>query len=640
MGPAPTEFVTRAHAAHPGATEAAESGRSSGGQAAFIQGARSALRYALQPIVNIHTGGVLGYEALLRGVAEIGFQDVHNLFGHAWNLGFSAALDRTLRDLAIRSFAELPQASQYRLFFNLDPHLIEAEDPWHTLELLRQFGLRPENLCFELSERADFTANPRVEQVIGAYRRHRFHFAIDDFGSGYAGLRLLYEHPPDLLKIDRFFISGIAEDHRKRLFVANTVQLAHLMGIRVIAEGVETEPELLACREIGCDLAQGYLIAHPQLERGALRTRYEQVLEIHSRNQRAVPGDLGLIERFQEHIPPLHAEDGVTRMFDAFRHDKGHHVIPVLESGDHPLGLIHEADIKDFIYSAYGRELIVNRAFARRLTDFVRPCPMVDIHDPIDRLLEAYSATVNPAGVILTQDARYHSFISATSLLQLIEQKNLATARDQNPLTKLPGNNPIHQYVSRAISQNGSTWHLVYLDFDNFKAFNDHYGFRRGDRVILLFAGLLQQCLSPGSWFTGHIGGDDFFAGTRDTPLDSILTRLRALLEQFRSDVQSLYDQEDRIRGYLSAKDRYGVIRDMPLMRCSAAIIEIQPGDDYGDGEALGQAIAELKHLAKASDSGLVLGGRHSEQALRLDLLQPAASDDLGPDRMDAASRV
>jgi len=278
-----------------------------------------------------------------------------------------------------------------------------------------------------------------------------------------------------------------------------------------------------------------------------------------------------------------------------------------LDDADRPLGLVHESDIKDFIYSAYGRDLMVNRAFARQIRDFVRPCPLVDIHDPIDRLLEAYSATSDTAGVLITRDGRYQGFIAATSLLKLVEQKNLAVARDQNPLTKLPGNNPIHRYVSQAISERDHSWHLAYIDFDNFKAFNDYYGFRRGDRAIQLFADLLRAELEQQGWFVGHVGGDDFFAGIRDALLVKVLNRLERLLEKFRIDVQSLYDPEDRRRGYLQAKDRYGQLREMPLMRCSLALLEIRPGDDYSDGDELGRAIAALKHAAKQSASGLVL---------------------------------
>ncbi|AGA89369.1 EAL domain-containing protein [Thioflavicoccus mobilis 8321] len=607
------------------------------GQAALLAGVQATLRYAFQPIVNIHTGGVYGFEALLRGVDELGFDHVDALFVRAAQLGLSAALDRHLRALAIARFARLPNAARYRLFFNMDPRHLADDRPEETWTLLARHGLSAEVFCVELSERADLAATPEMAGLVGEYRRHRFQLAIDDFGTGYAGLRLLYEHPPDLLKIDRFFVAGIADDHRKRLFVANTVQLAHVMGISVIAEGVETERELLACKEVGCDLVQGYLIARPQLEMAALLPVYGRIAEINDRDRRQTPGDRALIEASLQRIAPLHESEGVKAIFEAFRLDKGHHVVPVLDGADRPLGLILESDIKEFIYSIYGRDLILNRAYARKLLDFVRSCPVVDIHDSAERLVEAYSANVNPAGLLVTLDARYVGFISAMSLLQLIEQKNLAVAREQNPLTKLAGNNPIYEYVSRALEADGRTRYLAYLDFDNFKAFNDHYGFRRGDRAILMFAELLRKrLLTGGPWFVGHIGGDDFFAGVSGQPCAEVVDQLTGLLDKFRFDVQSLYDSEDRERGYIRARDRYGQERDMPLIRCSAALLELRPGHDCGGVETLMRTIAEVKHQAKADAFGLVLSrmpgafaGAHSPGSAKA----PQAPSDQRADR-------
>ncbi|NEV64582.1 GGDEF domain-containing protein [Thiorhodococcus minor] len=579
----------------------------------LLERARARLRYALQPIVNIHTGAVFGYEALLRGVHALDFPTVQSFMGAAWRAGIGTALDSMLREQAIATFIELPDAQRYRLFFNLDPHLIEHERPEQTLEILRRHGLGPESMCLELSEQADHTGNPAVERAIQAYRAQGFHFAIDDFGSGYAGLRLLYEHPPNILKIDRFFIRGMAEDQRKRLFVANTVQLAHLMGIGVIAEGVETDRELLACREVGCDLVQGYLVAHPQLDLDALRSSYAHVEEIHQRNRREAPDDWLLIEQYREFLPPLSAHDSVGRIFDAFRQHKGHHFVPVVDRADRPMGLIHEVDIKDFIYSAYGRDLMLNRAFAREILDFVRPCPTVDIFDSAERLLEAYSATPSAAGILLTQDGRYDGFISATALLQLVGERKLASARNENPLTKLPANKPVHRYVSEALGKAQGSSCLVYFDFDNFKAFNDHYGFRRGDRAIQMFAQLIRDQLCASGWFVGHIGGDDFFAGAQDLDSGTAAAQIEQLLAKFASDVQSLYDPADRARGHLECEDRYGELRKMPLMRCSAALLVVRPGSRFRNGDELGRTIAALKHQAKASSAGLVTHGAEGQ---------------------------
>lgn len=615
-----------------GAGREARGGRSSADSDAFLDRARASLGYALQPIVNIHTGAVYGYEALLRGVDELGFPDVYSLLDNAWRRGFACALDTLLRELAIGRFAQLQDPERYRLFFNLDPQLTELECPELTIELLRRHGLRPDSVCLELSERVDLTGNSAISEVIASYRRAHFQFAIDDFGAGYAGLRTLYEHPPDLLKIDRFFVHGIANDHRKRLFVANTVQLAHIMGIKVVAEGVETEEEFLACREVGCDMAQGYLVARPQLEAERLLTSYPQVGDINARDRRESRNDAALIEERLEVLPTLVVDASTETMFEVFRRHKNQTVIPLLDHAERPLGLIHEADIKEFIYSRYGRDLIANPAFARFLQDFAQPCPVVDIHDSAERLLAAFSASTNPAGLLVTQDGRYRGFISAASLLRLIDQKNLAMARDQNPLSKLPGNIPIHEYVSLALAEHHHTWYLIYLDFDSFKAFNDHYGFRLGDRAILMFSELLQKHLAGDHWFVGHVGGDDFFAGTRDTPRGQVIVTLQRLLARFRGDVQSLYDPQDRLRGYLRARDRFGQERDMPLMRCSAALLEIGPGDDYCSVESLGRVIAEMKHLAKSSPSGLVFRHDSDQRGSVLVVPEDWSPSDATPD--------
>lgn len=583
---------------------------SPGQRYAFLKQVRERVGYALQPIVNIHTGVVYGYEALLRGVAQLGFPDVQTLFSYACGHRIAHSLDMTLRERAIGQFARLPNAGAFRLFLNMDPRImdVDVERPEKTLDLLQRFGLGPDVICFELSEIADLTTNPHLGRIISAYRAHRFQIAIDDFGTGYSGLKLLYEHPPELLKIDRFFIQRIADDYKKRLFVANTVQLAHVMGISVVAEGVETERELMTCKEVGCDLVQGFLIARPTLQVEELRHRYEDVAEINRRSRRAPPNDKALVQRCLEVIPPICIDDGIKSLFEAFRHTGHHHVLPAVDAVGRPVGVIHEADIKELIYSGYGRDLITNRAYGRSLRDFVRPCPVVDVESSPERLLEAYSSADSPAGLILVDDFRYLGFVSATSLIRLIDEKNLAAARDQNPLSKLPGNTIIHEYVSNALEDRRSTWHLVYLDFDNFKAFNDLYGFRRGDRAILMFAELLRKELSAQRWFVGHVGGDDFFVGIQDADPGEVMDQVACLLAQFRIDVQSLYEPDDRMRGWITAADRWGEVRNFPLMTCSAAILPVRPEDDYGCVEDLGRAIATMKKEAKASETGIVLG--------------------------------
>ena len=97
---------------------------------------------------------------------------------------------------------------------------------------------------------------------------------------------------------------------------------------------------------------------------------------------------------------------------------------------------------------------------------------------------------------------------SASSLLKIINEKLLKTAQDQNPLTSLPGNRSIRDYVQDVMRDGSDARYFCYFDFDNFKPFNDHYGFQKGDLAIALFASLLRHHFVGEDKFLGHVGGD------------------------------------------------------------------------------------------------------------------------------------
>lgn len=223
--------------------------------------------FALQPIADFKTGKIYAYEALLRGQEKIGFRSIQDLFDHAFDQGFLHCLDMVLRALAMSKFSRMSRKKHTRLFFNLDNRILQSHDyePGNTAKILPQFGLSSSVVIFEISEKHNVTGNSRINKTLENYRDQGFSLAIDDFGTGYSGMQLLYVCQPDFLKIDRFFISGIENDDRKKLFVSKLVELAQILGITVVAEGVETKEEFRSCREIGCDLAQGYYIGRPAL---------------------------------------------------------------------------------------------------------------------------------------------------------------------------------------------------------------------------------------------------------------------------------------------------------------------------------------------------------------------------------------
>jgi diguanylate cyclase (GGDEF)-like protein len=565
------------------------------------------LDVALQPIVNIHTGACYGYEALLRGHQQVGFDTPQEVFDLAHGLGVLGKVDLRVREKAIAKFARLPNRHQAKLFLNIDNRTLgsSAEADRHTRSLLQAHGLAPSSVAFELSERHPLGHAGDAVEAFKAFRAQGFRLAIDDFGTGFSGLQMLYFAEPDFLKIDRFFVSDIATDAKKKLFLTQIVAIAHMLGVVVLAEGVECEREYFVCKEIGCDLVQGWLVQRPTTDVAQLKTAYDEVARLARRERRSAVTDSRLIGGLIDRVAPLALDTQMEQVFECFRADTSRGFFPVVDPSGAPVGIVRERELKEFVYSRFGQALISNRGLGRKLSDFVVRCPVADINTKAETILQAYTTVQAGEGIMIVDGLRYEGFLSADSLLRLINEKNLAAAREQNPLTRLPGNNAIHEYVSAALDETEVGHVLVYFDFDNFKPFNDTYGFRLGDRAILLFAELMGKLLPRDSRFAGHIGGDDFFAGFRAMAPGDCEAETRALIERFRSDVESFYDDDTRRRGHIDGVDRSGNACRFPLLGVSAAVLALPSGRPVHSVDAVSQAIAGLKKLAKTSPDHL-----------------------------------
>ena len=197
--------------------------------------------------------------------------------------------------------------------------------------------------------------------------------------------------------------------------------------------------------------------------------------------------------------------------------------------------------------------------------------------------------------------------LSASSLLKIINEKRLKTAEDQNPLTGLPGNHAIRDFMRDCGRDGDEERYFCYCDFDNFKPFNDHYGFHLGDHAISLFAALLRRYFFSEGDFLGHVGGDDFFIGVSDWTETELVEILDRLLSDFHEDVTALYSDADRLNGHIRGHDRSGVERDFALMRCSIGVLRLPKGLVLDDVNRVSARIAEVKKQAKDSATGLVV---------------------------------
>lgn len=147
---------------------------------------------------------------------------------------------------------------------------------------------------------------------------------------------------------------------------------------------------------------------------------------------------------------------------------------------------------------------------------------------------------------------------------------------------------------------------FCYLDFDQFKPFNDRYGFAKGDSAIVLLATLLHRHVAGPRVFLGHVGGDDFFAGFYGHDRDNVRATIELLLEEFARSARKLYTAEDQRKEYIVAADRDGQERRFDLLRCSAATVELPAGVQTGDLDRIYAAMAHAKSEAKRTASGSV----------------------------------
>ncbi|MFC3580777.1 EAL domain-containing protein [Sphingomonas hylomeconis] len=221
---------------------------------------------AFQPIVDLKTGLPWAYEALVRGAdgasaaAVLGQVTEDNRY----------AFDQRCRVAAIeRAVAAGIVETGARLSINFLPNAVysPAACIQLTLRTARATGLPLDRLMFEFTENERMDDPDHVRTIIDSYRAMGFTTAIDDFGAGHAGLNLLARFQPDVIKLDMELLRGIDASLPRRMIVEAVVGLCARLGIRVIAEGIETPAELDAVRSLGVDLVQGYLLATPAFER-------------------------------------------------------------------------------------------------------------------------------------------------------------------------------------------------------------------------------------------------------------------------------------------------------------------------------------------------------------------------------------
>ncbi len=224
------------------------------------------LRLFLQPKVAVADDGVVGAEALVRWQHPTrGLVPPLQFIPFAEQTGFVRQLTLWMFEEAARCWKQLqPEQGSLRISINLSTRdLLDQDFPLRLAGLLSHYQLSAQAFCLEITESAIMDDPQRAEATLNRLAAQGFKLSIDDFGTGYSSLAYLKRLPVNELKIDKSFVMGMVDDDSDAKIVRSTIDLAHNLGLSVVAEGVEDEALLRRLRELNCDEAQGYHIGKP-----------------------------------------------------------------------------------------------------------------------------------------------------------------------------------------------------------------------------------------------------------------------------------------------------------------------------------------------------------------------------------------
>lgn len=577
---------------------------------------KRALHPLFQPIMDLQHGHLIGYEGLVRGPSDSELHLPQALFRAAERSNLLVRLESLCIDVVITEFlrTELPG----KLFVNISPFALLAgalTDSLLTKLLDKEAGLR-DRLIFEITESSPKMDNAAIVSGLIVLREYGFKIALDDLGEGFSSLRLWSDVRPEFVKLDKHFVAGIDKDPLKLQFVRSIKQIAEKSRAMIIAEGIEHRAELMVLKEMGICLGQGYFIGYPLRQpETAVSTAAQNCFDAHlvSANpwtkvvlQRGRRANLLLTE-----VPTAGVKTTSETALQILLANPELTMLPVLD-GQIPMGLLTRTMVDKFSHG-YIRDLYSRKP----CTVFMDSNPLiVDMEMSIVELSQLVlmqgQKRFADGGFILVRDQLYAGVGSNFALMQEMTRQQIQEARYANPLTMLPGNVPINEQIELLLENAQAFW-VCYVDLDNFKPFNDVFGYRRGDELIKLTAEVLIRHVDSDIDFVGHIGGDDFFVLFQSENWES---RCGEILSAFDKAVSDFALQEELGIGSYSAEDRRGNRMEYGFPTLSIGIVPVTQ-KQFQEVHEIAVVAAEVKKEAKKiAGSSLYIDQRNGSSSM------------------------
>jgi diguanylate cyclase (GGDEF)-like protein len=564
------------------------------------------LRALFQPIVRLEDNKVVAHEGLMRH-AHAGIPPLR-LLDQARSAG-------RLGELETHAASTIAQAFDFerggRLLVNLSAHAILQGDlrPQQVIESLQSAGRDLGRFVIEITERDIVEDVGRLADALGYLRAAGIRIALDDFGNGHSNFELWNELGPEFVKIDRYLVHEIAQSPGRLSIVRALVQVADSLGADLIAEGVERLQDLTIIRDLGIRYAQGYLLGRPQATvtetvTEEIRHAAREKLPVWPLNGRRSAFPRVTAAHLLIEAPSIGDRASNFEAEQLFRQHPQLPALPVVDDEGRPQGLINRRVFNERMAVPFARELLGRKPCIQLMHQSPIMADVAQSIDAMSEILLGEDQRYLSDGFIITREGRYAGVGAGEVLVRRVTELRIEAARYANPLTLLPGNVPIYEMLEELLAR-GESFRVAYCDLDNFKPYNDQYGYFRGDRMIRLAASALTRHAEPRWDFVGHVGGDDFVVLFQSEDWER---RCREMISEFNAASRALFDDADLARGVLEGEDRAGRYATFPLTTLTIGVAPVDPGS-FATAEEVASQAAAAKRQAKRLGVDLYLFG-------------------------------
>jgi diguanylate cyclase (GGDEF)-like protein len=573
----------------------------------LLDRAQKSLHAVFQPLVRLDTMEIVAHEGLARPDKDLGSISTPELLNLARLEGRLGEFELAAASVVCGAFMQ--QNPPGRLLVNLSAQAVMQKSikPDDLITALRTGGMDLSRITIELTERDIVEEPARLANALGYLRAHGVRFALDDFGNGHSNFEMWNEVHPEVVKIDRYLIHGLAKSAERLAIVRALCQVAETLGADLVGEGVEEADDLRMLRELGISYAQGFLLGRPapricsKIDETVIAALNHPTITVPPR----LPGPVTQRPMHLGHLvieaPALTTHDTNQDVINLFNRMPELHAVAVVQE-DRPIGIINRRDFSERMAQPYTRELYGRKS----CTAFMHEGPLLcDVRQSLESMadiLRGQDQRYLSDGFVITRDGFYLGLGTGESLVRRVTELRIEAARYANPLTFLPGNIPVTEHVARLLRAE-LPFTVAYVDLNHFKPFNDQYGYFRGDEMIRLLAGILTTQVNPRCDFVGHIGGDDFLLVFQSEDWEE---RCRHMVALFNQRARTLFADEDIARQGIVGEDRHGNTQFFPLTTVAIGAVRVMPPFP-GRPETLATLAARAKRHAKRAQVGFYL---------------------------------